>query len=266
MRLPRPASRETASLSSTGHSPGPRLPLARRTGTAVREEWADYPRRPRDGFADAGSAAMRAGLAARAMVAERGTMESMRTVRRSADARARCGPVSRDVASGVPAPSRATRRRKHRRPRLRCPRDRRTDARTHGHTRGRGAAPARRNSQIAPRRTWTAIAWPGARRTGAGVRPAACATVPGEADGVRHSTADRRPAARAAAPGAQGPTPGRRHVPRRYSQAANRAISGASAITSTWSWDRCANARHNATSASQSNVPWSTPVASSMTV
>ena len=141
-----------------------------------------------------------------------------------------------------------------------------TGTRTHGHTRGRGVAPARRNSQIAPRRTWTAIAWPGARRTGAGVRPAACATVPGEADGVRHSTADRRPAARAAAPGAQGPTPGRRHVPRRYSQAANRAISGASAITSTWSWDRCANARHNATSASQSNVPWSTPVASSMTV
>ena len=72
--------------------------------------------------------------------------------------------------------------------------------------------------------------------------------------------------ARRTTPGAQGSTAGRRHVQRRHSQAAYDKMAGASAITSTWSWDRCANARHSATSASQSNVPWSTPVASSMTV
>ena len=94
MRLPRPASRETASLSSTGHSPGPRLSLARRTGTAVRAECAGCPRRPRDGLADTGGAAMRVGLAAMATVADRGAMGSMRKLRRSADAGARRGPIS----------------------------------------------------------------------------------------------------------------------------------------------------------------------------
>ena len=150
MRLPRPAPRETASLSSTGHSPGPRLPLARATGTAVREECADCPRGPRDGFADAGSAAMRAGMAGMAMVAHRGAMPSMRNRRRSADAGARRGPVLRDVPSGAPAPSRAACRCLLQR--LRYPRIRRTD------TALDAERPARRNPGIAPRRVWTTIA------------------------------------------------------------------------------------------------------------
>ena len=165
MRLPRPASRETVSLSSTGHSPGPRLPLARRAGTAVREECADRPRRLRDGLADAVNAAMRAGMAAKEMVADHGAMPSMRKQWRWADERSRRRSTHRDVPSGVPAPSPAAHRCPLQRPRY--PRVGHTDIPVDAEL------PPRRNPETAPRWTKVATAWPGDRQTAADVRRAA---------------------------------------------------------------------------------------------